>query len=348
MSWPQMTGNEGVVGAVGFFGKLPAIGDFVHRRLPDDFLAAWDHWLQDVVFTTRNAFGEAWLDHYLVAPFWRFLLVPGVIGPSAWMGVMMPSVDRVGRYFPFTLAVPIPGNVNFGETFIGAHGWFEALEELGAQALNPQMELAEWDGRLSLVPMPPLVLAGLEEDATIPLVTGRAGPVALPMPGVDLASSWRLVSALAGFRRPFSIFSGIAREHEGRVALALEGLPGDTRCHSLFDGRWAENGWATPAWVQAAPASPLGDTLLNIGAGLAPVAPEVPVSETTAGIEAEDAGSEVEHTPVSDEARTEASLPKDIGVVPEEPEGQDRDGEQDDTLPLQVARQEYILAKGDD
>ncbi|MGO8543079.1 TagF domain-containing protein, partial [Rhizobium leguminosarum] len=28
-----------------WFGKLPGMGDFAHRRLPQDFLAAWDQWL---------------------------------------------------------------------------------------------------------------------------------------------------------------------------------------------------------------------------------------------------------------------------------------------------------------
>ena len=30
----------------GFFGKLPVYGDFIHKRLPRDFITPWDDWLQ--------------------------------------------------------------------------------------------------------------------------------------------------------------------------------------------------------------------------------------------------------------------------------------------------------------
>ena len=30
-------------------------------------------------------------------PIWRFVLLPGLIGSNGWAGVLMPSVDRVGR-----------------------------------------------------------------------------------------------------------------------------------------------------------------------------------------------------------------------------------------------------------
>ncbi|MDD5296191.1 MAG: type VI secretion system-associated protein TagF [Rhodocyclaceae bacterium] len=242
MSWPQVN-DTGLSGAVGFFGKIPAVGDFVHRRLPDDFLSAWDHWLQHMVVSSRDALGESWLESYVVAPFWRFVVVPGVVGSKGWMGVVMPSVDRVGRYFPFTLATPLPGNVNFIETFIAAHNWFESLEDLGAAALHPQLDMADWDVRLSSMPMPPLVLAGMEDDATVPLFTGARGPVAIPLPREDAAMAVSLVGALAGFRRPFSLFSAVAHEREGRIVLAMEGLPDTPRCHALLDGRWSANGW---------------------------------------------------------------------------------------------------------
>ena len=38
------------------------------------------------------------------APIWRFSVAAGGAGPDAVSGVMMPSVDRVGRAFPLTLA----------------------------------------------------------------------------------------------------------------------------------------------------------------------------------------------------------------------------------------------------
>ncbi|HEX7686978.1 MAG TPA: type VI secretion system-associated protein TagF, partial [Burkholderiaceae bacterium] len=88
----------------GFYGKLPSEGDFVSRRLPWEFTSAWDDWLQQGMQASRGALGERWLELYLSAPVWRFQLAPGVCGPLAWRGLFFASVDRVGRYFPLTLA----------------------------------------------------------------------------------------------------------------------------------------------------------------------------------------------------------------------------------------------------
>ena len=87
----------------GLYGKIPSLGDFVSRRLPRSFISPWETWLQEVITNSREQLGELWLDHYLTCPLWRFVLSPGICGEQAWGGVLMPSVDRVGRYYPFTL-----------------------------------------------------------------------------------------------------------------------------------------------------------------------------------------------------------------------------------------------------
>lgn len=95
--------------ASGFFGKIPARGDFVRAGLPAAFVAAWDAWLQEVIPVSRELLGEEWLTAWLEAPIWHFALDPGVCGDDAVVGVWMPSVDRAGRHFPLTLAVVVPG-----------------------------------------------------------------------------------------------------------------------------------------------------------------------------------------------------------------------------------------------
>src|SRR5262249_2958329 len=96
--------------AAGWHGKLPTLGDFATRRLAADFVHSWDAWLSEQLPALRQQ--PDWLEAYLASPSWRFLLMPGVLpGPSgetAWAGVLMPSVDRVGRYYPMTLAQPLP------------------------------------------------------------------------------------------------------------------------------------------------------------------------------------------------------------------------------------------------
>ncbi|HQT75628.1 MAG: type VI secretion-associated protein [Rhodospirillales bacterium 20-64-7] len=84
----------------GFFGKLPSRGDFVRDGLPRQFVACWDGWLQRVLPAPLAALGDQWPQ----APAWRFHLAAGLCDAEAASGVLLPSMDAVGRYFPLTVA----------------------------------------------------------------------------------------------------------------------------------------------------------------------------------------------------------------------------------------------------
>lgn len=93
---------------LGFCGKLPARGDFVSVGLPRRFVDPWHDWVQHMLAASRETLGERWEEIWLGAPVWRFQLSPGLFGPDAAVGLWMPSVDRVGRYFPLTFAMLAP------------------------------------------------------------------------------------------------------------------------------------------------------------------------------------------------------------------------------------------------
>ena len=131
----------------GFFGKLPMRGDFVARRLPPQFIKPWDAWLQLAITKSQEQLGEQWVDTYLSSPLWRFGLSPGVCGKSAWMGVLMPSVDQVGRYFPLTVALPIK-NPHLASLFIAGAQWLEEVELLALTVLDDGADFAEFDSHL--------------------------------------------------------------------------------------------------------------------------------------------------------------------------------------------------------
>ena len=56
----------------GFYGKLPAHGDFVQRNLPLDFVEPWDEWLQQSLSASKEALQDKWLETYLTSPIWHF------------------------------------------------------------------------------------------------------------------------------------------------------------------------------------------------------------------------------------------------------------------------------------
>src|SRR6476661_7654255 len=87
-----------------WYGKLSSLGDFAQRRMPAECLGAFDSWLSQAMRDGREQLGERWLDVYLTAPVLRFALAPGLVDARWWFGLLMPSCDSVGRYFPLLIA----------------------------------------------------------------------------------------------------------------------------------------------------------------------------------------------------------------------------------------------------
>jgi type VI secretion system protein ImpM len=145
--------TEPVAAIPGWYGKLPSLGDFASRRLPSDFITPWDAWLQAVLPATQDALGPGWLDAYLTTPIWRFVLLPGLVGPSGWAGVLMPSVDRVGRYFPLTVTVELPSHAVAHAVFKGAD-WFAGLEDAALGMLDSARGPDDLDEALAALPLP--------------------------------------------------------------------------------------------------------------------------------------------------------------------------------------------------
>ena len=138
--------------AVGWHGKLPVAGDFVTRRLHSGFVDAWDDWLSSGLAALRERDPAHWLQHYLASPAWRFVLTPGFM-PSplhalAWAGVMIPSVDRVGRYYPLTLAVRLSAIPAAPQAQAALWSWLHQLEDLAVDAMQDDWSIEELDAQL--------------------------------------------------------------------------------------------------------------------------------------------------------------------------------------------------------
>jgi len=124
----------------GFYGKLPSYGDFIQKRLPRDFIAPWDEWLQTGIAAAKERLPSQWLTFYLNCPAWKFVLGSGVCGEQPCAGVTIPSVDKVGRYFNFTLATMLPLYTVPAHFLIRHFDWLEQLEELALRILEQEMD----------------------------------------------------------------------------------------------------------------------------------------------------------------------------------------------------------------
>jgi type VI secretion system protein ImpM len=128
--------GESVQNELGYFGKLPTLGDFVHQVLPRDFTESWHAWLQLSMAEARTRLGDGFLACYLNCPAWKFFMMPGVCGAQGVLGLTVPSVDKVGRYFNFTLATVLPSNSDAFSYVMNNREAMSALEVLALDLLE--------------------------------------------------------------------------------------------------------------------------------------------------------------------------------------------------------------------
>lgn len=138
-----------MINSFGFHGKIPSVGDFVTKRLQPEFVDKWDIWLQNCISSTKDEITERWTKTYSVAPILRFYLQQGLMNDMAWFGLMIPSVDSVGRQFPFSIFFSVKGNLNHYELMVLKNDWFRRFEEFSLQILNPNLNLNAWDNSSS-------------------------------------------------------------------------------------------------------------------------------------------------------------------------------------------------------
>jgi type VI secretion system protein ImpM len=143
---------SGIAAGCGWFGKMAALGDFSSRRLPPEFVQRCDDWLSRGVQASRQQLGERWLQTYLRAPLWRFAWSPGIAGPQWWMGVMMPSVDSVGRYFPLIVAQPCATAPDSGTDHTALQRWMDHVAQAAMHTLQPGTSVERFEAHLAQAP----------------------------------------------------------------------------------------------------------------------------------------------------------------------------------------------------
>jgi len=256
---------------VGFYGKLPSHGDFLRRRVSDAFVGVWDAWLQECVAASRSALGERWLDVYLTSPAWRFGCAAGTFGPSPVIGLMVPSVDRVGRYFHLTLVAELPEDVSLVAAATASAPFFDSTERLVIETLEAErVDLETFDERViklgyefESLSVPPRVVL----DRAAAAILNDDAPACWQIP---IGSSQQLAPALeqvlahrlASLYEPLVLWWTEGSAIVEPSCLIARGLPHPDTFAALLDGAWAQRQWrSVPAHVATGPASQ--DTLVS-------------------------------------------------------------------------------------
>mgnify|MGYP001209428980 CR=1 FL=1 len=236
-----MSGSTVTPESTGFFGKLPGRGDFIGRYLPRSFLEPWDDWLQAAIAASRHQLGESWRDYYCTSPIWRFALGPGLCGPAAHAGILMPSMDRIGRYYPLLIAAPLAPDWPLLTLPVSAGAWFRQAEQLALSGLdNDVLDLDDFSRRVETLGPPPTA-----DFAVNNTPASRAWccslPDALDWPQTLPALATHLLTQ--GFVQP-SLWWTEGSEWVARCLLLCEGLPPIQGFAALLAGDWRERGWS--------------------------------------------------------------------------------------------------------
>ena len=230
----------------GFYGKLPTHGDFLSRNLPRTFIDPWDNWLQTAVGASQEHLGEQWLDYFLVAPVWKFILSEGNCGENAWVGLVIPSVDRVGRYFPLTIASHITQPVTPVALIDECHHWLEQAEALALATLDDDFHLDLLEQGLSELGEPVVSRINANENSNeIDKEKRFQGHFAMDAVNSNPLSAFPAISHFF-IEQAFSSYSfwWTSGSDEIKPAfLVCEGLPQRDGFASFLDGNWDREVW---------------------------------------------------------------------------------------------------------
>jgi type VI secretion system protein ImpM len=259
---------------LGFYGKLPSHGDFLRRRVSDAFVEAWDHWLQECMAASQSALGDKWLEVYLTSPAWRFACSAGACGPVPVMGLMAPSVDRVGRYFPFTLVVELPAGESLLTAIRASEAFFNAAERLVIAALESDpLDFGGFDERVIELGREYVVLnepgVSLDTEAAAALVNVGIHeqwqiPVGTP---ASLAAVFEqlLTGRLSSLYEPPVVWWTEGSSLIEPSLLIVKGLPAPESFVALLDGSWSARSWQPfPVEARAGQSAEASDDTLPI------------------------------------------------------------------------------------
>lgn len=156
---------------ISWFGKLPCVGDFCSQNMSAYLLGTLDAWLSNALQEGQTRHADAWTQAYFETPMHGFVwgkstlhTLPG----DLVAGVMMPSVDKAGREFPFILMEQIPAHPTLPLCTQSLNNWFLQAHCLCADALNEEWSLDRLNHALADLPALQWADTGTNTTATTP------------------------------------------------------------------------------------------------------------------------------------------------------------------------------------
>lgn len=213
----------------GYLGKVPGRGDFLTHNVSPKFRDLFFEWCQAGLAVSRDQLGDDWLDAWLTAPIWHFCSAPGGIAEAGVVGTMIPSVDRVGRHFPFLVLA------EFNGVALDAWrrpDWAAAMEDCILAVLDDNWEEEPWRQRLASVDQP-------GSDATRLAWSPVEGN--LVVPGGARESDW--LDAMLRQQDRSVVWWTQGSAFVEPSTLLTDGLPKVGQFAAMMVGQWQNYGW---------------------------------------------------------------------------------------------------------
>ena len=232
---------------IGYYGKVHTHGDFVSRGLPAEFIEPWDTWLQEAIVNSREQLAGEWLECFLTSPVYRFALAPGICGGHGWLGIFFPSVDKVGRYYPMTIALRSPNHLNPFAALQHESSWLDTVEKLALTVLDNDFDLKQFTEKLfDLCPVSiEMPCPNVEKEQNS---KQQQSQLAWQMAIEDKTIIEMLPCLLDNvLKEQYFSYSAWWTQGSERVSpslLVCEGLPPFDGMAAMFDGDWERGGWA--------------------------------------------------------------------------------------------------------
>lgn len=231
---------------VGFYGKMPSVGDFVSRGFSPGLCESLDRLLQAalVATTEEGADGRQVLEQAKPV---MISIRPGALAATGFAGLWFPSRDRVGRVFPLCVGLETAADQSKVPLFWPS----EALTALLCGAVVRVLQAGGGPEEL-MAGLPPLAdweAAAMQKipfsdvgDETVPDVSYRGSLFALQGPEQGMSLQARALCS----RLPWVVqVLGTVVGPEGRPEwfFGSRSMLAWTPFAALFDGRWTHWEW---------------------------------------------------------------------------------------------------------
>ncbi|MCG8518549.1 MAG: type VI secretion system-associated protein TagF [Pseudomonadales bacterium] len=213
----------------GYMGKVPGRGDFITVDVRPDVRDLFFEWCQASLAVSRDQLADRWMDAYLTSPIWHFCAAPGAILDVGLVGTLIPSVDRVGRHFPFLVVREFSGQTLDGWR---QPEWASEMEDCILAVLDDGWQEENWQQRLAEVAAPE------PSPATMKWPAGEGN---LVFPSAGSESDW--LQAMLKKDRRNTVWWTQGSAFVEPVTLLTDGLPKIGQFVSMMVGQWPSHGW---------------------------------------------------------------------------------------------------------